>query len=81
MAFTKAKALLFLLFLSLPLSFSILFMVVPCYLFPLFGGDPTKWCNLLRGDPKMVSRLFYSGLIVGFIIFILIIYLRKTKTT
>lgn len=76
---TKVFVLLLLLIILLPLCFSILFLVSPCYIFPLFGGDPMKWCNLLKGDPKLVYRLFFSGLITGFIIFILILYLKKDR--
>ncbi len=68
-----------LLLLLLPLGFAFLFLISPCYLFPLLGGDPIKWCNLVKGDPKLVSRLFFTGLMSGFCIFLFIVYLKKDK--
>lgn len=68
-----------LLLIVLPLGCSLLFLLFPCYLFPYFGGDPIKWCNLLKGDPKLASRLFISGLLTGFFLFLNIVYLRKDQ--
>ncbi|NBP67770.1 MAG: hypothetical protein EBR30_15060 [Cytophagia bacterium] len=74
---SKLIGLMLLLLIVLPLSFSVLFLLSPCYLFPFFGGDPVKWCNLLKGDPKLPSTLFISGLFTGFCVFLIILYLRK----
>ena len=54
----------------------LVFGVVPCYLFPLFGAAVRNWCGH-RSEPPHFMLQFWLGFFLAAAIAIWLLYLRK----
>ena len=54
--------------------------ILPCYIFPLFGGSTHTWCGM-KSEPKYFFVQVFVGFVIGLVAFGWLLFRRPARRT